>query len=306
MSDHDSEHSVNSHTVRGPDAAAQLGSRLEHHYRIGKVCLRIQFMSQKSESIIHPRFAHLEERPVPSTDLPSAVLRIDEDGPAFSLYRDGAELNDLVSSTELVPVVQREILRTSYDLSGCLIGIHAAALRNSSGCLLMPGAPGSGKSTLAAALIRSGFTYLTDELVFLMPASHNICTVPLSLGLKRGSWKLLEPQSPAIASAPIFRQQDGAEVKYLAPPKSQLAEHNECTVEKIVFPLYTPNEPYGIREVSSAQALFRLAEAGYAVPPGLSSSIVSELIDWIKRLDCYELRVCDLDRAVLEVRGLLC
>ena len=60
-------------------------------------------------------------------------------------------------------------------------------------CIIMPGQSGSGKSTLTCWLIRNGFQYLTDEIVFLDSAGEVLpLTGPISLkvGPSHASWLL--------------------------------------------------------------------------------------------------------------------
>ena len=50
------------------------------------------------------------------------------------------------------------------------VALHAGAVAHDQRVLLIPGQSGAGKSTLTAWLASHGFTYLTDELVFLSAA----------------------------------------------------------------------------------------------------------------------------------------
>jgi hypothetical protein len=49
---------------------------------------------------------------------------------------------------------------------GCY-GTHAAAFSKNGKAILIPGTSGAGKSTLSIALLRSGFDYLSDDMVYL-------------------------------------------------------------------------------------------------------------------------------------------
>ena len=49
---------------------------------------------------------------------------------------------------------------------GCY-GMHAAGFSKNGKAILIPGTSGAGKSTLAIALLRSGFDYLSDDMVYL-------------------------------------------------------------------------------------------------------------------------------------------
>ena len=57
--------------------------------------------------------------------------------------------------------------------------------------------------------------------------------------------------------------------------------------------------------MSPARALMCLTEAGYDVGGPLDTDCVAELVDWIHRLDCYELRGGSLSDMVSQIRNLL-
>jgi hypothetical protein len=206
---------------------------------------------------------------------------------------------------ELAPMIQREALVTAFDATPCLLAIHAAAVCKPRRCVLMPAARGCGKSTLVAALLASGYTYLTDELSFLTLGSHRIRLALVSLGLKRGSWPLLAPIYPILESLPTHVQGDDIEVRYLTPPKEPIASQEAYSVTHVVFPRYDAGIPTALTPLSHAEALGRIAEGGYAVPGQLDEDRVEGLIDWITPLPCYELSVGKLEDAVHELEILL-
>ena len=69
--------------------------------------------------------------------------------------------------------------------------LHAAACHLDGRTIVLPGAPDAGKSTLMAHLASSGWTYLSDELVAIMPGDPpRILAYPRSIVLDEGSWSL--------------------------------------------------------------------------------------------------------------------
>jgi hypothetical protein len=170
---------------------------------------------------------------------------------------------------------------------------------------LLPGAKGSGKSTLTAALVAAGFTYLTDELSLLTSGLGRFRAAPVSLGLKSGSWPLLATRFRGLEGLPKHRQADGREVRYLAPPRDAPLDQRVHTAECLVFPQYEAGGPTELCSVGPVEALYRLAEAGYAVPDSLDDQRVQFLIDWVGQLDCYRLRMGDIASAVLKIQALL-
>lgn len=275
----------------------------EHRYRLLEAYLRIRYPCQTAETLVHPLLAHLEVDP--TEDRPAVEVMLDialEEG-GYAVFKDGQVIRDGVQLLELAPLIHREALLAAYESTDCLVAIHAAAVCQDKRSVLLPGVSGSGKSTLTAALMASGLTYLTDELSLLVPDTHRIRPAPVSLGLKRGSWPILASADNFLESRPIFLQEGNIEVRYL-PPR-QLPQLETYPVTCLVFPRYTANGSTALTGMSAAEALYRVAEAGYAVPGRLDTDRVTALIDWIGHLDCYELRVGDLGEAVAAIKVLL-
>lgn len=292
---------------RPPGANSALPGTLhhEHCYGVGDAVLRVRYWSEKSEAIVHSVLMHLEVAATLTKRRELVTLDITEDASGFSLSRDGARVRDAMRRQELAPAVHREALLAAYASTDCLAGIHAGAVRNEYGCLLLPGAPGSGKSTLTAALVAEGFTYLSDDLALIVRDTHVIRPAPVSIGLKRGSWAVLAHAFPGVEALSTYCQEDGTEVRYLAPPKTQLPSDSGSPAALVVFPTYEPQGPTELTRISAAKALYRLAEAGYAIRGQLEPRVVEDLIAWITPLECYELRLSVLSEAISKLKGLL-
>ena len=277
----------------------------QREYQIGARRLHVRFPSSTSHALVHPVLAHLEETAPPAAPgQPSATLEIGWNGRDYTLSRNRQELEQHIPTSGLAPSVVRHALLTAYERSGCLVAIHAAAVGSSGGCLLLPGAPGSGKSTLAAALMAEDVACLTDELVLLFKDQH-VQPVPVSLGLKAGSWPLLRHHYPELTTLPVHHQADGTEVRYLPPSEKGSSRWNHTTVRAIVFPQWVPVAPYALTKIGTAQTLYRIAEAGYALPGTLDASVLTQLIDWLNPIDCFTLGVRDLDTATAQIKTLL-
>jgi len=276
-----------------------------HWYALGDVTLRVVYPAQHSKVLVHPILEHLASSPPRSGDDAVVTLEIREEQQGFSLSVNGSNTQDCLQPQEVPAVVQAEVLRAGFHATRPLVGIHGAALCTPTGCLLLPGAPGSGKSTLAAALMAEGYTYLTDELVLILPGTHVIRPLPVSLGLKPGSWRVLGEAFPTIEALPTFRQLDGTEVRYLPPLPTALPSGIDYAARTLVFPVYDPNGKNELCELSTAEALYRLSAAGYALPGRLEPNVVEALIEWIRPLPCYELRLHALGEAVSTVNRLL-
>jgi hypothetical protein len=115
---------------------------------------------------------------------------------------------------------------------------HSAALTTGAEAVLLPGMPGSGKSTLAGALMNSGLSYCTDELVVLDDEVGQVQPAAVSIGLKEGAWEVLAPYAPCSHALPIHLRADGRAIRYLPPLREALpaGHHQRYGVRAIVFP----------------------------------------------------------------------
>jgi len=279
-------------------------AQYEHHYQLLDARLRVRYPCQNTETLLHPIFAHLEACLDEGQQGFDGVLDIIEQETGYVLLRNGIQMGNRLDSLELASAIQRQALIIAYESSNCLVAIHAAAVCNDKKGVLLPGATGSGKSTLTAALVGSGFTYLTDELTLLMPETYRIRPAPVSLCLKRGSWPLLNATYEFLDTLPVHYQ-EGKEVRYLSPPRNQPCRQETSSIACIVFPKYAMGKPTALRRLGGAEALYRVAEAGYAIPGSLDKDRVEHLINWIAPLDCYELQIDNLDQATYLIKELL-
>ena len=69
--------------------------------------------------------------------------------------------------------------------------------------------------------------------------------------------------------------------------------------------LYVAGEPTSLKALGTGEALYRVAEAGYAIPGQLNKDHVEDLIGWIAQLNCYELQMDDLGEAAYKIKELL-
>ena len=82
--------------------------------------------------------------------------------------------------------------------------LHAAACHLDGRTIVLPAAPDAGKSTLVGHLASNGWTYLSDELVAIVPGSPpQILAYPRSIVLDEGSWSLFtdrtQPMPPELS-----------------------------------------------------------------------------------------------------------
>jgi hypothetical protein len=276
----------------------------ERRYQILDTVFRVRFSAPELEALAQSVFAHLSTSARQPFHLTFDV-QLGEQG--YFLFRNGSLVAHCASELELAPLLHGQALFNAYSRADCLTAIHAAAISNGDACIVLPANSGSGKSTLTAALVASGYQYCTDELVLLKQHTHSIQAAATAIGIKSGAWPVLQSFYPALEGLPICLRQDAKQVRYLLPPGDLLPDDTAQfhAVHSLVFPRYRPASGTHLRQISPADALCRLAEAGYDVNGGLSAERVTELVNWITAVRCYQLQFHDLHEAVARIGALM-
>ena len=238
---------------------------------------------------------------------PDHLIEVIKISNGYTIYSGDQLLAHCAHANELAPLLLAHTISKVYFETGCLMAMHAAAVGLNNECIILPAMSGNGKSTLTAALVGSGFEYYTDELVLVTYNTHRVISAQVGIGLKPESWPVLMKFHPDLASLTTHYRQDGKYVRYLIPPTlSSHRKNNEMLTSRVlIFPAYQPGQAVSVSPITSADALCRLAEAGYDVKGGLDRERVEELIAWISMQQCYELCFDDLDEVIAEIRRLL-
>jgi hypothetical protein len=229
--------------------------------------------------------AHLS---MPANGSSEALLEVFEDGNQWLLLRDGDVVDRCSSAAGVIPMLHSSILLMSYRASRCMAALHAAVVTRGDHCVVMPAVSGSGKSTLTAALLAHGFGYCADDLALLTHEPVRIRPVPTCLGLKPGSWSVLDRAFPEIRHLPTYVRADGKRVRYLRPGSVEGSHHYKATA--IVFPCWSSGDPAQIRGISSGEALSRLTASGYDLKNRINREVIECLIRWIADLPSFEVR----------------
>jgi len=176
------------------------------------------------------------------------TLRENEDG-QFTLHC-GDQLHHRSRSAG---TAGRELLeRLLYHLSDRSrdgMALHAAALRRGSECILFPGQTGSGKTTLAAWFAARGFTYLTDELVYIPSGTTEVVPFTRPLNLRKSSLDVIGVDP--IASEHVL---PGTDITLLWPADATPATPASLPLTRIVFPRYQREAEFDARPLSKAEA----------------------------------------------------
>jgi len=137
--------------------------------------------------------------------------------------------------------------------------LHAGALSHRGRGLIIPGRSGAGKTTATAWLVRNGFDYLTDELVFIPEGTRRLLTFTRPLNVKTHGKGAL---------APHFDFEEHAEDLLVSPhatliPLRLINSENRIQqpdLELIIFIQYRKDAGMKAERLSKAQGGMRLME----------------------------------------------
>lgn len=140
--------------------------------------------------------------------------------------------------------------------------LHAGAVERDGHVLVVLGRSGAGKSTLTAALVETGWNYVTDEVVLIAPDGHTVTVYARPLELGEASLALLGRPSPGPTGdgnkQPVYpttlgRVSTGGQVRglvVLTPP-----EHGTTPNPGPIGPL----EPLAVRDALEQVSSFTFA-----------------------------------------------
>ncbi len=266
---------------------------LGHHYRL-------TFSTSDQETWVAPVFAHLQSAKPGKIAATFGLWDIDAQ---HVLTLDGRPVSTCATLQELGPIANAIVFNECFRHEPLFLAIHAAAVSNGRHALLMPAYGGRGKSSLTAALIGSGFGYMSDDSVLLRQHTLSVAGVPFGLCVKLTGADTLSDYFPGLAALPVHLRSDGKRVRYLAPPNGtfDVSRQAELPARWIVFPEYVAGAATALSPIRASEALRRLV-ACCAPPAGLDADIVASLVQWIKKVECYELRLSLLADAVSLLR----
>jgi hypothetical protein len=184
-----------------------------------------------------------------------------------------------------------------------LYPLHAAGLALDGHGVLLAGTSGAGKSTLSVALARRGFSFLSDDTVFLQsnPSGWQVRAFPDQIDLCADAPELFpELQDVSGGNLPDGwrKRQIRAEVVYGAPISWTAMPRT------LIFPMVSGAATSVIRPLSREEALLELAPNVLLTDTAGSQQHLNALAGIVAQSNCFRLDTGrDLDDAVSVVRS---
>jgi hypothetical protein len=209
---------------------------------------------------------------------------------SFSVV-ESEPVNLFMASHLMLTILLIEMLKRR----GCY-SMHAAGFSKDGKAILIPGTSGAGKSTLAITLLRSGFGYLSDDMVFLRRGSD---------GLKVLGFP--EDVDVSYQTISFFPELDflGQSPKAVGWPKRQVRADEvygaelvrEAIPAAIVIPQISGKERSVVRPINADEALLEMVSNVLLTQGRSCQNHLDTLTELVRQTPCYRLETGrDFDR----------
>jgi hypothetical protein len=278
----------------------------EHWYLISGVPVRVSSDSEKTLIRLRYLFGHFHHpAPLPK---PRIDYRIDfkpRNRRPFILWKNAEDrpVYRTADESELVAFLEKSITYSVLsELEGYLL-VHAGAVQLNGCGLILPARSGNGKSLLVMGLMASGWKLLSDDAAVIDEERATVLPFPTSLCFKQDSKALLGHYNLTPGQRNSFITRDRV-VYYFNPLDINPRCIGEpCPIRHIVFPRFNPSGKTVLKEISRAEAAFRLIQNSFNFG-GRGASSLDGLADLVGKAHCFELNINRLETGVRVLRDL--
>ncbi|MEM9280152.1 MAG: hypothetical protein AAGA76_16440 [Pseudomonadota bacterium] len=196
----------------------------------------------------------------PSVEQDGDVISLQFHGDGFGVFANGKPVFGQCDFAYARHFVMREIAISLAGRKEVSATFHAGAAGTSDRAFIFAADSGSGKSTLTAALCANGFVYHNDDQVALVGGEGRISSFPTRIGLKQGSWSVVEMDAYNIdAIEPTFLGEGYAK---LVLPEIVGEPEIRPEIAAFVFPAFSTDGPFELTRISGLEAMQRLITCG--------------------------------------------
>jgi hypothetical protein len=224
------------------------------------------------------------------------------DPTSVSIYREDRAITRRSGTDLAIARVAWEVNRGVIEEAENRLLLHAAAAERDGKIVLLAGPEGSGKSTLVAALVCSGFRYVTDETVAVELPGMTIAPYPKPVALDSRSLASLRDLWPGVPQT-----QDSGSVEQLLPAhaigRGAVAPPGGIARVLVLLSAYRPGVATAARSIARSEAATILVEQAFNFRE-LGPGRLDAMAEIVRACDCYRVAVGDLDttrRLLLEL-----
>ncbi len=270
------------------------------YYKILDSKIVVNYCDQFSKKTIEPLLRVFTNSGQPFCDY---MIEIKKSENEYQICINGFDFSWKIPPQRLAAFFNDRIRKIVFTDSDYFLASHAAVLAKGDKCLMMPGVSYSGKSTLSAALLSADYQYFSDEMAVL-DKEFQARPVPLGIGIKQGSWGVLNSYLPQLKGLKKQERWDGIPLKYVPVNTSMLYSKTRKKVSHLVFPTYTHGSTAKLLPISTPLAICQLFEAGFAMKCEFSIKQVIELCAWVESIPAYKFVFSQLDQAIESLEAL--
>jgi hypothetical protein len=269
---------------------------LDHVYALCGHPVRFRFQDLDVASLFCPLLSPSEA----SGAVASEVIDLYRDGTDHVIAANGTEIGRCCSAEEMLELALGRVLEVSYPSARWLAMFHAGVVADDHHAIVLPGASGNGKSTLTAALVHTGFRYLSDDVAPLDGRTLHVMPVPFAVSLKQGSWQVVAPWFPDLERVPTLS--DGRRERRYLDMSTRGNAGAGAPVRALVFPEHRSSGPTRMERIRPGEALGSLLQAGGWL--SLDREDLSGTLGWLMTTPAYTLTFSSADEACALVAGL--
>jgi len=212
------------------------------------------------------------------------------------VYRNGSRVGRTTHPWEVFRFLECQLDFLLAEKVERVLLLHAGAVAQNAAGILLPGPSGSGKSSLSLALVQKGYSYFSDEIGVLEPATGRLQPFPKPVSLKD-----LSPFPHLAQRDELWLGPDGAEstgVWYLHPEDLAPGSLGRlAAIRYIIFPSYRPGHTPRLVPLDPGTALKELITNSINLP-ALGNQGFHLLASLARQARCFTLESGDLAESV--------
>ncbi len=156
--------------------------------------------------------------------------------------------SETTTFTDLMPIVNRAVVRAFIRARPDLVWLHAGAVHLGGRALALIGPWGHGKSTIATSLLKRGWSYLSDDVAPFDPSTLAIHPFPEM------------PRIRLSQASPLDREAVSKLPKVDVGISDEAIARAPATCAGVVFPQYESDGPNGLSTCPASLAALRVLE----------------------------------------------
>jgi hypothetical protein len=167
--------------------------------------------------------------------------------------------------------------------------VHAGAVANDDGGVLLGGSGGSGKSTSALACIEAGFRFVSDNYVLLTGSDRLVAHSVFCTAKVRPEGTRFHPWVREL----VPEVDRGAGEKYVLDVHRHIPERLalSTSIDAVLLPRLSDNGSVLAREISPTQALLALAPSTIYQLPSSRNTSLGPMAQLVRRVPAYVLEL---------------